>query len=50
MMVNLPGAQPLLYDFFVDTPPQTGEEELDFFGVEVDFGDSTQIFNMAKYK
>ena len=48
MMVQVPGSKPMLYDFFVDTPPHTGKEELDFFGVEVDFGDSTQIFHVGK--
>ena len=48
MMIQTPGSEPLLYDFFVNTPPRTGKEELDFFGVEVDFGDSTQIFHIGK--
>ncbi len=48
MMIRKPGSKPVVYDFFVDTPPRTGKEELDFFGVEVDFGDSTQIFHIGK--
>ena len=48
MMVHTPGSEPMLYDFFVDTPPRTGKEKMDFFGVEVDFGDSTQIFHIGK--
>ena len=48
MMVHTPGSEPILYDFFVDTPPKIGKEELDFFGVEVDFGDSTQVFHVGK--
>jgi len=48
MMICTPGSEPVLYDFFVDTPRRTGKEELDFFGVEVDFGDSTQIFHIGK--
>ena len=48
MMVHTPGSEPLLYDFFVDTPPRTGNKDLDFFGVEVDFGDSTQVFHIGK--
>ena len=48
MMVHTPRSEPILHDFFVDTPPRTGNEELDFFGVEVDFGDSTQIFHVGK--
>ena len=48
MMIYTPSKEPIIYDFFVDTPPRTGKEELDFFDVEVDFGDSTQIFHMAR--
>ncbi len=48
MMISTSGSEPILYDFFVDTPPRTGKEELDFFGVEVNFGDSTQIFHVGK--
>ena len=48
MMVHTLGSEPILHDFFVDTPPHTGKEDLDFFGVEVDFGDSTQIFHIGK--
>ena len=48
MMISASGSEPVLYDFFVDTPPRTGMEKLDFFGVEVDFGDSTQIFHIGK--
>ena len=48
MMIHTHGSDPILHDFFVDTPPRTGKEELDFFGVEVDFGDSTQIFHIGK--
>ena len=48
MMVHTSGSEPILHDFFVNTPPLTGKEELDFFGVEVDFGDSTQIFHIGK--
>jgi len=48
MMIRTAESEPILYDFFVDTPPHTGNEELDFFGVEVDFGDSTQIFHIGK--
>ena len=48
MMIREPDSEPVLYDFFVDTPPRTGKEKLDFFGVEVDFGDSTQTFHIGK--
>ena len=48
MMVCTSGSEPILYDFFVDTPPRIGKGELDFFGVEVDFGDSSQVFHVGK--
>ena len=48
MMIRKHDSDPVLYDFFVDTPPRTGKEELDFFGMEVDFGDSSQIFHIGK--
>ena len=48
MMIRTPILEPTIYDFFVDTPPRTGTEELDFLGIEVDFGDSTQIFHIGK--
>ncbi len=48
MMIRKSDAQPVVYDFFVDTPPRTGKEKLDFFGVEVDFGDSSQTFHIGK--
>ena len=48
MMIRKFDSNPILYDFFVDTPPQTGMEKLDFFGIEVDFGDSTQTFHIGK--
>ncbi len=48
MMIHTPGSEPLLYDFFVDTPPRTGNEDLDFFGIDVDFGNSTQLFHIGK--
>ena len=48
MMIRKSQAEPILYDFFVDTPPLTGKKELEFFSVEVDFGDSTQVFHIGK--
>ena len=48
MMIRKSQADPILYDFFVDTPPLTGKKELEFFSVEVDFGDSTQVFHIGK--
>lgn len=48
MMIRKPDSKPVVYDFFVDTPPRTGKEKLDFFGIEVDFGDSSQTFHIGK--
>ena len=36
MMVRTSWSEPFIYDFFVNTPERTGNEELDFFDVEVD--------------
>ncbi|MEO2153525.1 MAG: gamma-glutamyltransferase [Aquificota bacterium] len=38
--------EPLLYDFFVETPPLRLKDP-EFFAVEVDFGDATQIFHIG---
>lgn len=48
MMVSIPEAEPVIYDFFVNTPSKINNEELDFFDIEVDFGDSKQNFNIGK--
>ncbi len=41
-------ADPILYDFFVDTPPPQPKKELDFFGILVDFGPSQQQFHIGQ--
>ena len=41
-----PGEEPLLYDFFVDVPPKRVENP-DFYPVEVDFGDTKQVFHIG---
>ena len=48
MMIRKSNSNPVLYDFFVETPPRTGNESLDFFGVDVNFGDSKQLFHIGK--
>ena len=48
MMCHIKGNSPIIYDFFVDTPPRLAVKELDFFGVDVDFGDSVQTFHVGK--
>ena len=41
--------KPILFDFFVDMPSGTGEEaDLDFLGIDVDFGGTTQEFHIGK--
>ncbi|MEA1882692.1 MAG: gamma-glutamyltransferase [Candidatus Marinimicrobia bacterium] len=39
---------PILFDFFVDTPPPQPDKELDFFSVFVDFGPSQQEFHVGQ--
>lgn len=42
------GAEPVLYDFFVQTPlARQAPENLDFYPVEVDFGGVTQEFHIG---
>ena len=48
MMISTPNKKPILFDFFVDTPSVDGKKELDFFGIQVDFGDSSQLFHIGK--
>ena len=48
MMCHIKENTPIIYDFFVDTPPRLDAKELDFFGVDVDFGDSVQTFHVGK--
>ena len=38
--------EPILYDFFVESVPKR-EKKPDFFPIEVDFGDETQIFHIG---
>ena len=33
MMLHMPGSEPMLHDYFVDTPPKRKSDKLDFFGV-----------------
>lgn len=47
MLVHMAGeAAPTVIDFFVDTPPS--HTNLDFFGVDVDFGATLQTFHIGK--
>ncbi|MBC8322330.1 MAG: gamma-glutamyltransferase [Candidatus Marinimicrobia bacterium] len=39
---------PILFDFFVDTPPPQPNKDLDFFSVSVDFGPSQQEFHIGQ--
>ena len=48
MMCHEIGHNPIIYDFFVDTPPVLDNKDLDFFGIDVDFGDSMQKFHIGK--
>jgi len=42
------GGEPLVYDFFTQTPRRRRPEaELDFFPIQVDFGDATQEFHVG---
>ena len=41
-------SDPILYDFFVDTPPSQPGKELDFFSILVDFGPSKQEFHIGQ--
>jgi gamma-glutamyltranspeptidase/glutathione hydrolase len=46
MLAYEAGKRPVLYDFFVDVPPNRGEHP-DFFPIEVDFGTTTQEFHIG---
>ena len=39
-------SDPILFDFFVDTPPPQPDKELDFFDIMVDFGPSQQEYHI----
>jgi len=41
-------SEPILFDFFVDTPPPQPGKELDFFSVLVDFGPDQQEFHIGQ--
>ncbi len=41
------GGDPVLYDFFTQTPRQKTEGQLDFFPVHADFGPTTQEFHLG---
>ena len=41
------GGDPVLYDFFTQTPRQPTEGKLDFFPVHADFGPTTQEFHLG---
>ena len=48
LLVHEANSKNLLYDFFVQTPKsKRDDDELDFFPVDVDFGDKTQQFHIG---
>jgi gamma-glutamyltranspeptidase/glutathione hydrolase len=46
MLVSPAGQKPLLYDFFVDVPPNRVEKP-DFYPIDVDFGTTVQEFHIG---
>jgi gamma-glutamyltranspeptidase/glutathione hydrolase len=40
--------EPVLFDFFVDTPPPQPNKELDFFSILIDFGPASQEFHIGQ--
>jgi gamma-glutamyltranspeptidase/glutathione hydrolase len=48
MMVKIAGNDPLLYDFFVNTPSLKQIKGIDFVKATVNFGSSTQHFYIGK--
>ena len=42
------GKDPILFDFFVDTPPPQPNKALDFFSISVNFGPSQQEFHIGQ--
>ena len=48
MMLSNQGSEPILCDFFVDAPKNISKKKLDFFGVDINFGDSVQKFHIGK--
>lgn len=48
LLARAAGAEPVLYDFFVQTPlAKRAPEDLDFYPVEADFGGVTQEFHVG---
>ncbi|WP_420349188.1 gamma-glutamyltransferase family protein [Pelagibius sp.] len=48
LLAQADGADPVLYDFFVQTPKQrTPAEALDFYPIHADFGTATQEFHIG---
>ena len=48
LLAHRAGSEPMVYDFFVQTPlAKQTPEALDFYGVEVDFGGVTQEFHIG---
>ena len=48
LLGSMGGNVPEVYNFFVDYPNNINRSGLDFFSVRVDFGDTTQDFNIGK--
>ena len=48
MMTKLVDSDPVLYDFFVDTPNIIQNNQIDFFKATIDFGNSNQHFHIGK--
>ncbi len=46
MLAKSSAKEPILYDFFVDVPPQRVEKR-DFYPIDVDFGTTTQTFHIG---
>ena len=46
MLAKSPTEEPILYDFFVDVPPQRVNKR-DFYPIDVDFGTTTQTFHVG---
>jgi len=46
LLAKSPSQKALLYDFFVDVPPQRVSER-DFYPIDVDFGTTTQTFHIG---
>ena len=48
LMAKTSNGQPVLYDFFVQTPiHKAGEQELDFYPIRADFGETGQTFHIG---